>query len=125
LTLEVDVTSIKRKRFTLDAMSKAINEFLHGVSRTFQDAALPSRRSAAAGQSFGDLFSSVSANSLDLGGAAAAGYMDEPVSPEIPDSKASPESSGARLSGAQAAPKRRSSKKKPPPDPEDGGIREI
>jgi hypothetical protein len=111
LTLEADITSIKRKRVTLDAMSTAINEFLRGVSRTFQDAALPSpsRSQAAGGQSFGDLFSSVSAGSLNLSGSAAAGYQDEPEP------------------GAKAAPKKRASKaKRPSPsEAEDGGIREL
>jgi hypothetical protein len=111
LMLEVDVTSIKRKRVTLDAMSRAINEFLHGVSRTFQEAALPSgsRRVAAggSGQSFGDLFSSVSAGSLNLSGGAAEDYPD-----------AQPHS--------KAAPKKRASKpKRPSPDTDKGGIREL
>jgi hypothetical protein len=105
LALEVDVTSIKRKRVTLDAMSTAINEFLHGVSRTFQDAALPSARPAP-GQSFGDLFNSVSAGSLNLGG---ADYLEAPEP------------------GAQDAPKKRSPKPKrsPASDPEDDHIREL
>jgi hypothetical protein len=102
LTLEADVTSIKRKRVTLDAMSTAINEFLHDVSRTFQDATLPSRRPAP-GQNFGDLFSSVSASSLNL----SADY------PDAPESDAKP------------APKKRKTKPKTPPDPNDGDIREI
>jgi hypothetical protein len=110
LALEVDVTSIKRKRVTLDAMSTAINEFLHGVSRTFQDAALPSSRpaSADAGQSFGDLFSSVSAGSLNLSGAASADYLD-----------AEPHT--------KAAPKKRSPRSKRPaePDMDSGDIREL
>jgi hypothetical protein len=67
LVLDVDVTSIKRKRITLDAMSKALNEFLHSVSRGFLDTALGegafSEKTPAApdGQSFGDLVNSVSA----------------------------------------------------------------
>jgi hypothetical protein len=113
LALEVDVTSIKRKRLTLDAMSTAINEFLHGVSRTFQDATLPSRRPATlgggAGQSFGDLFSSVSAGSLNLSGASAADYLEAPET------------------GAKAASKKRSpkSKRASSSDLEDGDIREL
>jgi hypothetical protein len=110
LALEVEVTSIKRKRVTLDAMSRAINEFLHGVSRTFQEAALPSgsRRIAAggSGESFGDLFSSVSAGSLNLGG---ADYLDEPETP------------------VKAAPKKRApkSKRPSPSDMDSGAIREL
>jgi hypothetical protein len=103
LTLEVDVTSIKRKRVTLDSMSTAINEFLRGVSKTFQDGSLPSRARrpaiAAGGQSFGDLFSSVSAGSLNLSG---SDYLDAPEP------------------SAKAAPKKRTAKKRPPDD-----IREL
>jgi hypothetical protein len=108
LALEVDVTSIKRKRVTLDAMSRAINEFLHGVSRTFQDAARPSRPPAGGDQSFGDLFSSVSTGSLNLSGSASADYLDTETR-------------------RKAAPKKRTSKSKRPSEPDmDGGdIREL
>jgi hypothetical protein len=64
LVLDVDVTSIKRKRITLNAMSKALNEFLQSVSRGFQETSFreDSFPSPAApdGQSFGDLLSGVS-----------------------------------------------------------------
>ncbi|TVQ22882.1 MAG: cytochrome C oxidase subunit II [Spirochaetaceae bacterium] len=39
LILDVDISSIKRKKFTLNAMANVLNEFLHGVSKGFQDAA--------------------------------------------------------------------------------------
>ena len=39
LLLDVDITSIKRKRATLMGMANVLNEFLHGVSKGFQDAA--------------------------------------------------------------------------------------
>jgi len=42
LLLDIDITSIKRKKATLDAMSNVLSEFLHGVSRGFQDAAFAS-----------------------------------------------------------------------------------
>jgi hypothetical protein len=60
LLLDVDITSIKRKKATLDAMANVLNEFLHGVSKGFQDAAFASfsrRRSTVRediNQSFGD-----------------------------------------------------------------------
>jgi hypothetical protein len=104
LTLDVEVTSIKRRRVTLDAMSAAVNEFLHGIARTFQETALPSRGPAEAGHGFGDLFSGVSTGSLDLGGADSPDYLEAPK--------------------PEAKPKKR----KPPkrtPDPEDGDIREL
>ncbi|MAG13233.1 MAG: cytochrome C oxidase subunit II [Spirochaetales bacterium] len=42
LLLDVDITSIKRKKATLDGMANVLNEFLHGVSQGFQDAAFAS-----------------------------------------------------------------------------------
>jgi hypothetical protein len=42
LLLDVDITSIKRKKATLDSMANVLNEFLHGVSKGFQDAAFAS-----------------------------------------------------------------------------------
>jgi hypothetical protein len=39
LLLDVDITSIKKKKSTLDGMANVLNEFLHGVSKGFQDAA--------------------------------------------------------------------------------------
>ncbi len=59
LLLDVDISSIKRKKFTLNAMANVLNEFLHGVSKGFQDAAFAQfkrRRStvrADLNQSFG------------------------------------------------------------------------
>jgi len=40
--MDVDITSIKRKKATLDGMANVLNEFLHGVSKGFQDAAFAS-----------------------------------------------------------------------------------
>ena len=42
ILLDVDITSIKRKKATLDGMANVLNEFLHGVSKGFQDAAFAS-----------------------------------------------------------------------------------
>lgn len=42
LLLDVDITSIKRKKATLSGMAGVLNEFLHGVSKGFQDAAFAS-----------------------------------------------------------------------------------
>ncbi|MBB6480788.1 cytoplasmic filament protein CfpA [Spirochaeta isovalerica] len=42
LVLDVDITSIKRKKFTLNLMANVLNEFLNGVSKGFQDAAFAS-----------------------------------------------------------------------------------
>jgi hypothetical protein len=59
LILDMDITSIKRKKRTLDGMANVLNEFLHGISKGFQDAAFASysrRRSTVRddiNQSFG------------------------------------------------------------------------
>jgi hypothetical protein len=42
LILDLDITSIKRKKFTLNGMANVLNEFLHGISKGFQDAAFAS-----------------------------------------------------------------------------------
>ena len=39
LLLDMDITSIKRKKFTLGSMANVLNEFLHGISKGFSDAA--------------------------------------------------------------------------------------
>ena len=54
LLLDVDITSIKRKKATLDAMGNVLSEFLQSVSKGFQDAAFASfsRRRSDTSQSF-------------------------------------------------------------------------
>ena len=42
LILDVDITSIKRKRYVLNSMANVLNEFLNGVSKGFQDQAFAS-----------------------------------------------------------------------------------
>jgi len=42
LLLDVNITSIKRKKATLDGMANVLNEFLYGVSKGFQDQAFAS-----------------------------------------------------------------------------------
>jgi len=59
--LDVDITSIKRKKITLDAMANVLNEFLHGVSKGFADAAFASfsRRRSTVREDINQSFSSV------------------------------------------------------------------
>ncbi|MCL2066288.1 MAG: cytochrome C oxidase subunit II [Treponema sp.] len=61
LLLDVDITSIKRKKATLDSFSNVLNEFLHGVSKGFQDAAFAtfSRRRSTVREDINQSFSSV------------------------------------------------------------------
>ncbi len=60
LVLDVDITSIKRKKYTLNAMANVLNEFLHGVSKGFQDAAFAAfkRRRSTVREDIGMSFSS-------------------------------------------------------------------
>jgi len=62
LLLDVDITSIKRKKATLDGMANVLNEFLHGVSKGFQDAAFASfsRRRSTVRQDITQSFADVS-----------------------------------------------------------------
>ncbi len=62
LLLDVDITSIKRKKATLDGMANVLNEFLHGVSKGFQDAAFASfsRRRSTMREDIDQHFSTVS-----------------------------------------------------------------
>jgi hypothetical protein len=61
LLLDVDITSIKRKKVTLDAMANVLNEFLSGVSKGFSDAAFASfsRRRSTVREDINQSFSSV------------------------------------------------------------------
>ena len=59
LLLDVDICSIKRKKATLDGMANVLNEFLHGVSKGFQDAAFAafSRRRSTVREDIAQSFS--------------------------------------------------------------------
>ena len=77
LLLDVDITSIKRKKVTLDAMANVLNEFLHGVSKGFQDAAFASfsRRRSTVREDINQSFAAVEEK---RGGESAGGsaYLD-------------------------------------------------
>ena len=74
LLLDVDITSIKRKKVTLDAMANVLNEFLHGVSKGFSDAAFASfsRRRSTVREDINQSFSSVVEEEEHAAVAAAA-----------------------------------------------------
>ena len=74
LLLDVDITSIKRKKVTLDAMANVLNEFLHGVSKGFSDAAFASfsRRRSTVREDINQSFSSASNEEEERPVAAAA-----------------------------------------------------
>ncbi|MDR2701472.1 MAG: cytochrome C oxidase subunit II [Spirochaetaceae bacterium] len=82
LLLDIDITSLKRKKVTLNGMANVLNEFLHGVSKGFQDAAFASfsrRRSTVRddiAQSFADSTSSSSVQNPVSESAPAQNYLD-------------------------------------------------
>jgi hypothetical protein len=80
LLLDVDITSIKRKKATLDAMANVLNEFLHGVSKGFQDAAFASfsRRRSTVREDISQSFSSDTSQEGPVKPAAAPAqaYLD-------------------------------------------------
>ncbi|MCL2805107.1 MAG: cytochrome C oxidase subunit II [Treponema sp.] len=74
ILLDVDITSIKRKKATLDAMANVLNEFLHGVSKGFADAAFASfsRRRSTVREDINQSFSSVASSEEEAAAAAPA-----------------------------------------------------
>jgi hypothetical protein len=96
LLLDVDITSIKRKKATLDAMANVLNEFLHGVSKGFQDAAFASfsrRRSTVRediNQSFSDVLPGEGA--VPPGGVTPGQAYLDMLNTDVPNSIAAPES---------------------------------
>jgi hypothetical protein len=72
LILDVDITSIKKKKATLEGMANVLNEFLFGVSKGFADAAFASfsRRRSTVRE---DIAMSFGETAFGEEGAAAAG----------------------------------------------------
>ncbi len=93
LILDVDITSIKRKKATLDGMANVLNEFLFGVSKGFADAAFAafSRRRSTVREDIAQSFAATPAS--EEGTAAAAGQYVEMLQQGAPEAK---ESSGRR-----------------------------
>ncbi|MDR0584348.1 MAG: cytochrome C oxidase subunit II [Treponema sp.] len=105
LLLDVDITSIKRKKVTLDSMANVLNEFLHGVSKGFQDAAFASfsRRRSTVREDITQSFGSVEDTRPSVSG------LDAPptVVADAPKAIAAPKR-GRRTAGVvDAKPKRR------------------
>ncbi|MCL2210008.1 MAG: cytochrome C oxidase subunit II [Treponema sp.] len=100
LLLDVDITSIKRKKVTLDAMANVLNEFLHGVSKGFSDAAFASfsRRRSTVREDINQSFSAVITEEEEKAVAAAAA----PKPKAIAAPKAAPKKKGVVDSKAKA-----------------------
>jgi hypothetical protein len=111
LLLDLDITSIKRKKATLDGMANCLNEFLHGVSKGFQDAAFASfsrRRStvrADIAQSFSIDNTEDSGTATPPAGSAYLDMLNEGSAPASLDAPVSAPSSQAKRSRAPVAAK--------------------
>ncbi|MDR1618424.1 MAG: cytochrome C oxidase subunit II, partial [Treponema sp.] len=105
LLLDVDITSIKRKKATLDAMANVLNEFLHGVSKGFQDAAFASfsRRRSTVREDINQTFGATTEDAPAPAAAPGNAYLDLINSG---DSAASVSAEGEKKPKAIAAPKR-------------------
>jgi hypothetical protein len=115
LLLDVDITSIKRKKATLDGMANVLNEFLHGVSKGFQDAAFASfsRRRSTVRADIAQTFAAGAEEDPKAGEPnARAQYLDmlneEPAAPAViapaaPKATASSAKRGGRAAPAKSA----------------------
>ncbi|GHU12928.1 cytochrome c oxidase subunit II [Spirochaetia bacterium] len=134
LLLDVDITSIKRKKATLDAMANVLNEFLHGVSKGFQDAAFASfsrRRSTVRediNQSFADSIPDDGAKTAALSSGQA--YLDllnagaDPVEAEDTQEMSKPDAPAKPKTVAEAKPKKTAKPETPRPGNRKG-LREV
>ncbi|MDR2701110.1 MAG: cytochrome C oxidase subunit II [Spirochaetaceae bacterium] len=115
LLLDVDITSIKRKKATLDAMANVLNEFLHGVSKGFQDAAFASfsRRRSTVREDINQSFADTPAAEAPKAETSGQAYLDmlntspAPASaPAIAAPKAGRRGSSRKAGAAEARPAR-------------------
>jgi hypothetical protein len=117
LLLDVDITSIKKKKATLDGMANVLNEFLHGVSKGFQDAAFASfsRRRSTVREDIARSFATETSepSKTESTGAAYLDMLNSPASDETLPAKTSAPRVGTRRSrGIVDSAKRSSSRGK-------------
>ncbi len=111
LLLDVDITSIKRKKATLDGMANVLNEFLHGVSKGFQDAAFASfsRRRSTVRADIAQTFAHAGEDDPTAGEPSSrAQYLDmlndEPKAPAVVVSSAPKAAAASAKRTGRAAP---------------------
>jgi len=114
LLLDLDITSIKRKKATLDGMANCLNEFLHGVSKGFQDAAFASfsRRRSTVRADIAQTFSSDGSDEEKVAHDAAprAQYLDMLNDEPAPASLDAPVKSAPAATKATRGPKAKEQK---------------
>jgi len=127
LLLDVNITSIKRKKATLDGMANVLNEFLYGVSKGFQDAAFASfsRRRSTVRADIAQSFAATVPETPPAEGKKSE-YLDML---NVPDSGASTKAAGQGV--VDVAPRRRgrpakaAKRGRPRKGSSDVGLREI
>jgi len=129
LLLDVNITSIKRKKATLDGMANVLNEFLYGVSKGFQDAAFASfsrRRSTVRA----DIAQSFATGNPEDSAVSSEGKKSEYLDMlNVPAADANPKA--AEQGVVDVAPRRRgrpakaASRGRPRRGSADSGLREI
>ena len=128
ILLDVDITSIKRKKATLDAMANVLNEFLHGVSKGFQDAAFASfsRRRSTVREDINQSFSSAPAEDKPHGESSGSSYLDliNSDSPATVSDK-KPKAIAAPKRGRGAAKAKAGGKSRGRPRGGDSGLKEV
>lgn len=141
LLLDVDITSIKRKKATLDGMANVLNEFLHGVSKGFQDAAFASfsRRRSTVRQDINQSFAEAPAEEpgrhasdpgkayLDMLNAEESPAL---ISESLAEPVAAPKATATRgrkkaSAGVVDAKPEKAKRGRKPRGSNDGGIKEI
>jgi len=139
ILLDVDITSIKRKKATLDAMANVLNEFLSGVSKGFSDAAFASfsRRRSTVREDLAQSFSSGEDEKAAAGAATAApaggaAYLDlistetpASVSDSAPRAIAAPKRSRGAAPKPAAAGAARGRGRRPKASAGDSGLKEV
>jgi hypothetical protein len=134
LLLDVDITSIKRKKATLDAMANVLNEFLHGVSKGFTDAAFASfsRRRSTVREDISQSFGADSGEKHQAPETSpASAYLDlinsdSPASVEAAPPKAIPAPKAKAKAGVvDAKPSARKSGSRRPARAADDGLKEV
>jgi len=127
LLLDVDITSIKRKKATLDGMANVLNEFLHGVSKGFQDAAFASfsRRRSTVREDIAMSFSTEIPGEEEEKAGSGKAYIDMLNEQQ---SSTAPEAQTVVEEETRPAPRARSqasSKKRGRPKKEDDGLKTL
>ncbi|HUX37132.1 MAG TPA: cytoplasmic filament protein CfpA [Rectinemataceae bacterium] len=138
LLLDVDICSIKRKKATLDGMANVLNEFLHGVSKGFQDAAFAgfSRRRSTVREDLAQSFSTTGPEEAPHGGVANDYLSMLNSEPALPEStvEAAPSPVARRRAPAKGVvdAKAKAAPSKAPAKPaarrgrrDEGGLREV